>query len=251
MTNPKADPMREAIAKEIYDVMPYDSIGDKPKWIPDGNSFKQGEARRRADTALASQPAAAPDTVLEESQALDGTIMQTVRLSDGSEVVRPLSGVEEIVRNYIDAFESHERTMFSDSEVLTTLDAILTAVALSTPPVVAGASVMMDTVRQTIANEWGSHICFRDPITAESLCDKNDYCRCADIARAVIARHSFAPDHPVAVVAGADRAAIEVCARVADRAAKRCVREQTPGDGTARFIAAAIRGLVYARKVGE
>lgn len=53
------------------------------------------------------------------------------------------------------------------------------------------------------------------------------------------------------VVAGGNRAAIELCARVADRAAKRCVREQTTGDDTARFIAAAIRGLVYAGKVGE
>ena len=36
----------------------------------------------------------------------------------------------------------------------------------------------------------------------------------------------------------------EACAKVADRTALRCVREQIPGDETARFIARAIRALI-------
>jgi hypothetical protein len=36
----------------------------------------------------------------------------------------------------------------------------------------------------------------------------------------------------------------EACAQVADRAAKRCVREQIPGDSVAAFIAKAIRALI-------
>jgi Restriction alleviation protein Lar len=48
-------------------------------------------------------------------------------------------------------------------------------------------------------------------------------------------------------------ATIEECAKVADRTALRCIREKIHGDASARFIAAAIRGLtlVDAGKVGE
>lgn len=36
---------------------------------------------------------------------------------------------------------------------------------------------------------------------------------------------------------------IEVCAKIAERSALRCVREQIPGDSVARFVAQQIRGL--------
>lgn len=42
----------EAVAKAIYDAMPYDGDTSKPVWVPHGNSDKQHEARHRAKAAL-------------------------------------------------------------------------------------------------------------------------------------------------------------------------------------------------------
>ena len=48
----------EAIAKAIYDVMPFDgpSHKTKPAWVENGNSLKQDEARSLARQALATSP---------------------------------------------------------------------------------------------------------------------------------------------------------------------------------------------------
>lgn len=35
----------ETLAKEIYDALPYDGAGKKPAWVPNGNSWKQDDAR--------------------------------------------------------------------------------------------------------------------------------------------------------------------------------------------------------------
>lgn len=48
---PVVDPAKaakEAIAEIIYDLLPYDDMGEKPAWVPGGNSFKQDWARNRA-----------------------------------------------------------------------------------------------------------------------------------------------------------------------------------------------------------
>ncbi len=41
----------EQMAKEIYELMPYDEEGTKPKWVERGNSHKQNEARGYAQAA--------------------------------------------------------------------------------------------------------------------------------------------------------------------------------------------------------
>lgn len=38
----------EMVAETIYNFMKYDEVGDKPKWVPYGNSLKQEEARDQA-----------------------------------------------------------------------------------------------------------------------------------------------------------------------------------------------------------
>ena len=40
----------EARAAEIYDGFEYNAPGEKPPWVPGGNSFKQEEARKSAST---------------------------------------------------------------------------------------------------------------------------------------------------------------------------------------------------------
>ena len=47
---------REGLAKWFFDRMPYDSTfrGNKPDWVPGGNSFKQDEARASAHALIAS-----------------------------------------------------------------------------------------------------------------------------------------------------------------------------------------------------
>lgn len=42
----------EAVARAIFDAMPPDGIGEKPPWMPRGNSLAQDDARRRAKAAL-------------------------------------------------------------------------------------------------------------------------------------------------------------------------------------------------------
>ena len=51
MTN-KHDERVEAAAEAIYNAMPYDEPGEKPVWVPGGNSLKQDEARKYARVAL-------------------------------------------------------------------------------------------------------------------------------------------------------------------------------------------------------
>lgn len=38
----------ETVAEVVYDFMVYDEAGEKPKWVPHGNSLKQDEARAQA-----------------------------------------------------------------------------------------------------------------------------------------------------------------------------------------------------------
>lgn len=47
-------PPVERRAEEIYDALPYDGAGEKPAWVPNGNSFKQDEARTLARLELAA-----------------------------------------------------------------------------------------------------------------------------------------------------------------------------------------------------
>jgi hypothetical protein len=61
------------------------------------------------------------------------------------------------------------------------------------PPAVAQASV--DAIRQTIADEWGSHLCYRHPDGLRH-CDGDKRCRCVDIARAIVSEHGAAQDVP-------------------------------------------------------
>lgn len=44
----------------------------------------------------------------------------------------------------------------------------------------------LNLVRQVIAAEWGSAICYREPVYSGRTCDTDKHCRCADIARAVM-----------------------------------------------------------------
>ena len=44
----------EAVAKVVYDEMPYDEPGEKPSWVFRGNALKQDEARRYARAAIAA-----------------------------------------------------------------------------------------------------------------------------------------------------------------------------------------------------
>jgi hypothetical protein len=54
----------------------------------------------------------------------------------------------------------------------------------------------------------------------------------------------FLAVQPTEAPAGEERAAaLAECITIAERAAKRCVREETPGDGAALFIAERIRAL--------
>jgi hypothetical protein len=48
--NPRRAPEVEAVAKIIYESMPYDGLAgtSKPAWVEGGNSLKQEEARSRA-----------------------------------------------------------------------------------------------------------------------------------------------------------------------------------------------------------
>ena len=46
------DAMVERAAIAVYEAMPFDGKGDKPKWVERGNSLKQGEARQFARAAL-------------------------------------------------------------------------------------------------------------------------------------------------------------------------------------------------------
>jgi len=50
--------IREVIARNIYENMSYDGKGEKPAWVPYGNSFKQDEARCKADAILSALDAA-------------------------------------------------------------------------------------------------------------------------------------------------------------------------------------------------
>jgi hypothetical protein len=61
------------------------------------------------------------------------------------------------------------------------------------PPAVAQASV--DAIRQTIADEWGSHLCYRHPDGLRH-CDGDKRCRCVDIARAIVSEHGDAQAVP-------------------------------------------------------
>jgi hypothetical protein len=49
----------------------------------------------------------------------------------------------------------------------------------------------VDAVRQTVANEWGSWVCYQDADFSKRTCDQDKSCRCADIARAVISQHTL------------------------------------------------------------
>lgn len=44
----------EAVARAIYEGMPYDGLTKKPAWVFRGNSWKQDEARRYARAAIAA-----------------------------------------------------------------------------------------------------------------------------------------------------------------------------------------------------
>ena len=60
------DNIREVIARAIYEDMPYDGKGEKPAWVPLGNSFKQDEARCKADAILSALDAAGMKCVPKE-----------------------------------------------------------------------------------------------------------------------------------------------------------------------------------------
>lgn len=47
-------PPVEDRAAEIYKTFVYDGAGDKPEWVPHGNSLKQDEARALARVGLAA-----------------------------------------------------------------------------------------------------------------------------------------------------------------------------------------------------
>jgi hypothetical protein len=132
----------------------------------------------------------------------------------------------------------------------------------------------VDAVRQTIADEWGSHLCYQDAPTAKRTCDHDKHCRCADIARAVISQHALLPnvdrptdfDEQIARAkaktdAEAERAddmeneLHELRAKNVDRAAviEECakVAEQSYELMFPKQVAAAIRALVDAKGAGE
>jgi hypothetical protein len=50
----RSNPLVEFYAKAIYGAMEYDGPGEKPEWVPNGNSLKQDEARRYARAVIAS-----------------------------------------------------------------------------------------------------------------------------------------------------------------------------------------------------
>ena len=45
--------VEEIVAEKIYDIMPFTEKGEKPKWVPNGNSLKQNEARIDAREIIA------------------------------------------------------------------------------------------------------------------------------------------------------------------------------------------------------
>jgi hypothetical protein len=44
----------------------------------------------------------------------------------------------------------------------------------------------MEDIVQTIRNEWGSVLCFRDPVDGTRNCGSRRGCRCKDIAAALM-----------------------------------------------------------------
>lgn len=55
--------------------------------------------------------------------------------------------------------------------------------------------ISVDALRGTIANEWGSHLCYTDDTGYRRQCDPvGGRCRCADIARAIISTHALPSD---------------------------------------------------------
>lgn len=217
----KADPLREAlqaaVTKHCHVNMKWPATA-----VLDVSHVEQFLADVHA--ALASQPATAPVGGREERLAKllkearqyvsdagtdeDGECRQ---VSDElcSEIDAILAvtpgerGDAPTVHEYIADYEyrgDQDHVPTEDERAM--LEDAIEGYLASTPRVVAGASVTMDAVRQTIADEWGSHLCWRSGSNFDRTCDKDKYCRCADIARAVISQHTL-----FTVVAGADRAA--------------------------------------------
>lgn len=46
-------------------------------------------------------------------------------------------------------------------------------------------TVSLEQLREVIAAEWGSAICYHEPVYAGRKCDPDTHCRCTDIARAI------------------------------------------------------------------
>lgn len=104
---PGGDPL-EARAAEIYDGFEYDGPGEKPPWVPGGNSFKQEEARKRArleaDNAKFAEAAvmrALPFGALAEAMHHAATLLQSKGLAPntvvGGDLVRHLGALRRCV----------------------------------------------------------------------------------------------------------------------------------------------------------
>lgn len=61
-------PLRDDIARLVYLAMPYTGVGEKPTWVPGGNSFMQDAARIAADAILAILPTSKAQTWLPISE---------------------------------------------------------------------------------------------------------------------------------------------------------------------------------------
>jgi hypothetical protein len=71
------------------------------------------------------------------------------------------------------------------------IDAACAALALL--PAAPDRGPLREAIRETIADEWGSHLCYTSDGFGNRICDKDKHCRCADIARAVVSQHAIPP----------------------------------------------------------
>jgi hypothetical protein len=87
--------------------------------------------------------------------------------------------------------ERQPRTVRQLIERLAKVDKAAIA-ALSAPVPSPDGAGEIERLKKIISDEWGSHLCYRNSTTTERVCTIG-HCRCADIARAILANFALSP----------------------------------------------------------
>lgn len=132
---------------------------------------------------------------------------------------KPAPDVREALRERIGGYIDAIRLGATNEGVTNAIMRDVDRLSASVPLADRATGVSIEQLKKNISDEWGSHLCYRNSTTTERFCAP-EHCRCADIARAILASYSLSPPcagaaEPVAT----PQQVQEACAQVADRAA--------------------------------